>query len=253
MKRMNMRIGSLVEDYPEFTVVEDGTRIRLHYIGKRFYTMGSFIKEAKRYGVSRALPTSVIKKLKWNDKIYVAFYEKDKRGPYALVFGLFYVQGLNVGNKLVKDAIGNDKRLRVVKSVDFSGSGGKTVVRGCGEYSISSVTYVDNELSELVEIIEDNAKKLNVLAKLMVTGPFVQIPPIKLRGAKFTRSVVYAHVPEELLSYISEEGHRKANTKKTVAYLDNYNLGRPSEKRKARVREHLSTVPLDKWVGGEKE
>jgi len=236
----------------EFRILDDneeGEIILLHYIGKRYYTVASFTKEALKYGVSRALPARFIKKLHWGDIIYTAFHEKDKQGEYALVFGYFVVQGINVSNSLLQEAIKNDKRLKVVGSA----SGGGRVVRGCGSYMVEGTTYVDNELSELVEIVEDNARKLNTHVKMMVTGRFVPIEPVVLRGAKFARAILKVKVPKEFLFWfrLSDVTQEKTSVnKKTVAYLKDYNLGKPSKRRRRKIEDRLYANPLDKWLEG---
>ena len=224
----------------EFFVVEEGVTIPLHYIGRRYYTIASFTAEAKKFGVSRALPTSVLKKFEWGDKIYLAFYEKDKKGPYALIFGYFVIAGINVANDALKTEVNNDKRIKVKDSMDFGS--GIVVTRGCGEYIVSSTTVVDNKLSELIEVIEDAGKRLGVKPKVMARGPFSKLTLAKLRGAKFTRSITYVTVPPELLEYfnISDIDFKKKN----VNYLKDYKLAKPSKKRK----EKVFNEKLDKWL-----
>lgn len=231
-----------------------GEIINLHYIGKRYYTIGTFTKEALRYGVSRAMPANVIKTLKWGDKVYTAFYEKDKKGPYALVFGYFIVTGLNVTNPLVIEEAKKDKRLKVEKKemVSSGGGGGTGITRGCGSYVVAETAYVRNTLEELVEILEDTQKRLGVKAKLMVAGRFYSLEPFAIRGAPFTRGLVRVLVPQvpsksrmltewkDIVPLEPEKPHVKS--------LQNYELGKPSKKRKKRIQEKLESLPLDKWV-----
>jgi len=124
---------------------EEGKEIKLHYIGKRFYTIETFTKEALKHGVSRAMPVGIIKKLHWGDKIYVAFEHKDQNGKGALVFGYFYVQGLNVSNPIVSEKLKEDDRIKIVKTVKPGGGssgsgGGARVSRGCGSYVVASIS-----------------------------------------------------------------------------------------------------------------
>ena len=244
-------------EYPKVVALpkdsEEGTPIKLHYIGKRYYTMESFTKEAEKYGVSRALPVSVVKKLHWGDKIYVAFDMKSSKGRYALVFGYFYVQGLNISNPEIRQKLKEDGRVRIVKEVSYGGSGGGrgvSVVRGCGSYSIGSVSYVDNDIYELAEVIDDIAKKENIKVKVMVTGLFVRLSPIKLYGAPFTRSIVHVKVPDEFFDLVERVNHDKTigDEKTAIAYLENYQLGKPSKKRKKKVMEVLKTRSLMDWL-----
>lgn len=224
---------------------EEGQEIYLHYIGRRYYTMETFIEEAKKFGVSRAVPLHQLKKLHWGDKIYTAFYQKDDKGPYALVFGYFPVLGLNITNSEVKERMKQDKRYREVRHEVVSG-GGARVTRGCGSYSIGSVSYVDNDVSELAEIIEDASKELGVKTKVMAASPyFYTVGPFKVRGVPFSRGLLRVKLPKDA-PLLGAEPVKKEPLQ--VAYLRNYRLGRPSKKRKKKVREALEALPLDRWL-----
>ena len=243
----------MVGEYPKVKALpkesEEGTTIMLHYVGKRYYTMETFIKEAMKHDVSRALPISVVKKLHWGDKIFLAFDMKSQKGRYALVFGYFYVQGLNVSNPEIKKKVNEDERIKVVKRVTFGG-GGIHVTRGCGDYSISAVSYVDNDVSEIAEVIDDIAKKEGIKVKVMVAGMFVRLSPVKLYDAPFTRSIAYVKVPDEFFDLVERVNHNKmtGGGKTSIAYLENYKLGKPSKRRKKRVKEVLKTKSLTNWL-----
>jgi len=224
----------------EFFVVDEGVTIPLHYIGRRYYTPATFAAEAKKFGVSRVLPAKTLKKFKWGDRIFLAFHGKDKKGPYALIFGYFTIRGINVGNDVVREAVNKDERIKVKETIDYGS--GIPVKRGCGEYIISSTTVVDNKFSELIEVIEDVAKKLGVKVKILTSGPFTKLPLVKLRGAKFTRSITYAKVPPELLEYFNLK--EPTGLTKRVNYLKDYKLAKPSKKRK----EKVFNEKLDKWL-----
>lgn len=225
---------------------KEGMEILLHYIGKRYYTIETFTKEALKHGVSRALPASVIKKLKWGDRVYTAFYEKDEKGPYALVFGYFIITGLNVTDVEVVEEAKKDERLKVVKVVAPAGGGGR-VTRGCGSYEVGGTTYVDNSLDELVDIIEDTAKKMGKKVKIMVAGRFQSTPLIAIRGISFTRGLLRVRIPEDTFRVVTREIFEEPAG---LTGLKGYRLGRPSKRRKRKVKEALESSPLDKWLGG---
>ena len=214
--------------------------IRIHYIGKGLYDINSFKKEAKKYGVARALPSTIIKTLKWGDKIYLATYEKSR--GVAIIFGYFIIQGINYnGSERLKQAVRSDERLKVVHE-QYSG---REVKRRCGSYQIGSVTYVDNELKELVEIIEDNAvietekAVIKEQFKIFVTGRFYETPLIQVE-APFSRSIVKIPVSKlgsnvlfkvegetvktRSLASINDYKQRKRLTKKDKAVFESKGL-----------------------------
>jgi len=226
---------------------EKGVELLLHYIGKRYYSVRTFTKEGLQHGVSRALPPNVIKTLNWDDKVYTAFYEKDEKGPYALVFGYFTITGLNVTNPLVTEEAKKDPRLKIVK-VEVNGGSKNGVTRGCGSYIIAGRTYIENSLPELVEIIQDAQKRLGVKSKIMVAGKFHPLEPFAIRGAPFTRGVVKAKVPMIPGSSDWRNAIPLEPQGPHITALHNYELGKPSKRRKKQIQEGLESIGLDKWV-----
>ena len=209
--------------------------VKLHYVGKGLYDIERFKKEAHRYGVSRALPLSIVKKLKDHERIYLAQWNKGK----ALIFGYFTVDGLQYfGSEELKKKIREDERLKV-RSESYSG---EVVIRGCGCYTISSVTYVDNSISELAQIIDDARKELGENVKVFVTGRFYEIEPFEI-PAPFSRGIV--KVPAELILEkefdVKLDPARIKILKKELAKLEGYHqVKRMTKKHKA----VLNSIPL---------
>jgi len=258
--KVEKEVAYIKEVLPLREDVGGGMKIRIHYIGKRYYTVGTFTKEALKHGVSRALPHNAIKKLKWGDRIYTGFYERDEKGTYVQVFGYFTITGINVANPLVTEEVKKDERLKIIKTPngfnksDGGGEGsGATVSRGCGSYEIAGTTYIDNSLEELVEIVGDAEKRLGIHTKLMVAGRFTPLPPVAVRGVPFSRSLVYTVVPKDTFEglkaqSINIEPEIVVPEKSHIVSLKDYKLGKPSPKRKKKVKEALSSMTLDKWV-----
>ncbi len=80
------------------------SRSWLHWIGNCYYSIRSFIEEARLAGVSRRVPAQALRKMKWGDKIFLASKEKGLKTP--VVFGYFKLtrlQGIKVNmNELPK-------------------------------------------------------------------------------------------------------------------------------------------------------
>lgn len=80
------------------------SRSWLHWIGNQYYSIESFIEEARFVGVSRRVPAKVLKKMKWGNTIFLASKEKGLKNP--VIFGYFRLeklQGIKVNmNELPK-------------------------------------------------------------------------------------------------------------------------------------------------------
>jgi len=223
-------------EIPEFAIipVEDKEErkakgIPLHFIGLRYYTVQSFIEEAEKWGVSRAIPPRILKQFRWGDKIYLAIHTKreDENGnriPVATVFGFFTIDGINLkASPRLHKAVMDDPRVHIVKYYDYSGS--ISVERGCGTYDISSAAEVLIDLRTLINIIEEHAKKFGEKFKIMATGRFYEILPVKLIGAPFTQNVAWVVPPEEAKEFLNSVLPRKPKKKtKTVKHVRNYKL-----------------------------
>lgn len=73
------------------------SRSWLHWIGNKFYSIPEFISEAKRVGVSRRVPSKVLKSMVWKDKIFLASKQPKLKNP--VVFGYFTldkIEGIKV-------------------------------------------------------------------------------------------------------------------------------------------------------------
>lgn len=69
----------------------------LHWIGNAYYSIESFIDEARIMGLSRRVPERILRKMKWGDTIFLASKEKKVKSP--VVFGYFTlhkIQGVKV-------------------------------------------------------------------------------------------------------------------------------------------------------------
>jgi len=181
----------------------------VHFVGLRYYTVKSYVEEAKRLGVSRALPVNVLKRFNWGDPIFLAIHVKEQSEdgkeviPTAVVFGYFRIGWLQFkATPRVHQAVANDPRLNAkhyaLPSVIHEN-------RGCGEYDVVGVTTVGKEvtLPMLISVIREHAKRFGDKVKVMVGGVFEEIdPPLKLRGVKFTQSVTFVNLPDDAKGYL---------------------------------------------------
>lgn len=73
----------------------------LHWIGNQYYTIASFIDEARVVGISRRVPEKILKKMKWGDHIFLASKEKHLKSP--VIFGYFKLEGIQGVKVKLKD------------------------------------------------------------------------------------------------------------------------------------------------------
>ena len=211
-----------LEESIELKEEETDNGVWLHYIGKGLYTIESFVREAKKYGVSRAIPLQMLKKLNWGDKIYLAQslskVETDaKNEVVAKVFGYFRVESvqLSASDKLKSEVYG-DERVRA-KVVD---SGGYTVQRACGSYEVGSIAVTNANLSTVAEVIKEKENELGEKAKVFVCGELVLIEPIEIT-APFTRSLVRVNIDESKL-VVKKTLKIESKREKAVVHVKDY-------------------------------
>lgn len=146
-------------------------KFKLHYIGKGLYKINFFEREAKKYGVQRALSFSQLKQLKFGEPILLARFIPEQKvmeidlkqippkltgkeletiPSQAEIFGFFTVDGIS--HNLPKERTNQlyDK-LNIIKTVDELFS----VSRACGSYSVGGVAYIKDSLETLLKKIEN--------------------------------------------------------------------------------------------------
>ena len=194
--------------------------IRLHFIGKRFYTRRKFVEEARRYEVARAIPPSQLKTLNWGDVIYLAEFERDEEQGKAIIFGYMSADGLLVQ---CSDAVRREvhKQFEVVEASVSP----QRVSRGCGTYVISGAAYVkDASLAELVKAYEKAAKERGEKIKFLLKGPLTLLGrDIVVEGVRFARGILKVRVPvSELLMAEVLDVLQKYDMQ--VLYIEDYAL-----------------------------
>jgi len=159
----------------------------LHYVGKGLYSKTKFVHEARKYGVSRALPASQIKKLEWGEPILLAFYEVIDDVPTADVFGYFYFTRLRHAG-LTAEA--SDELLSRLDVVRIDRSPPQLVVRGCGSYIQGGSAIVRDKPRDIIKKAEEIEEKYGIRIKWFVEGDFHSLPQILIRPVKFARGLL---------------------------------------------------------------
>lgn len=135
----------------------------LHFIGKQYYTQASFVKEAKRYDITRRVSVKQLERMRFGDRVLLAMVD----GASAVAFGSFIITTLSGLSAEAKRVIADKFELVCVDM------GGTSVRRGCGSYMTGGTYAIKG--ADLPEILEA-LKGLENPGKLMVGGKFESTP-----------------------------------------------------------------------------
>ena len=172
-------------------ITEENREVWLHYVGSGTYGIKKYVAEADKLGVSRAIPFSVLKKMKWGDIVYLAEFKRDNRrveksAGMATIFGYVTVGGFN--HTLPAEIREQVKKEIPMKCESWEGA---LVNRECGSYEITSLCYTEEKLEAIANIIEKLLKESNLDPNdynFLVTGKFskldkeVRVPLYFFRG-----------------------------------------------------------------------
>ena len=130
------------------------------FIGKDKYSMNSFAKEARAFGISRNIPKKMLKQMNTGDVVYVFMKVTDKK---SVLFGSFVISG--VTGEIPPEAM---KKLEDEGKIEELDNGGdvSVVQRECGTYVMGSAHAMNCSISDIVDAVEESDKD----ARLMVAG-----------------------------------------------------------------------------------
>ena len=145
----------------------------LHFVGRQYYTRSAFIREAKRYGVTRRVALQTLARMNWGDGVVLAM----KEGATPVVFGTFQVERLS---GLSHEA---SERLRDLYPCEVVPGAGRVVHRGCGSYEEAPFIILvrDAPLPEIAQHLMVWKTKGMDIGKPMVGGAFRDHPLVYLR------------------------------------------------------------------------
>ena len=162
-----------------------------HFVGGR-YTPSSFMREARKFDVSRNITPQQTKGLKFGDVVNLMQWTEGE----AKLFGQFVVTRVFVRDSDVSSAL--TKRLLDEGRARPGGGGETKVMRDCGSYVCSGGVIVNEEEVSILEIVKMEEAISTQLGKgqikCMVGGKIVSefSPPISLgkHGPKFSRGFI---------------------------------------------------------------
>lgn len=138
----------------------------LHYVGRQYYSEREFVREARRYGVTRRVSLAQLRRMDFGDRILLAIRD----GASSVVFGYFHLETIT-GLSPEASAACDDLKGH---TIDL---GGALVKRKCGRYTTGATVAVSCSLATIAERLEgvDNP------GKLMIGGEFVAYERIRMK------------------------------------------------------------------------
>lgn len=213
----------------------------LLFIGKNY---NSFLKEAKKKGISRNIPLTQAKRVNWGDRVYCSFHEKYFTGgnyPSEIVnfignlkqlgrarlicsfrvTNLYVKDNPELMSKFLEDEEVQDKITDITDHTKGGSCEGKNVDRDCGSYHIGASISLDMDTGEIIDKMNDIVGKEGIeKASIMIGGRVEQVfNGGAVENIKFTRGlktlegeVNLERIKENKVNIV--EGYRQYKTKK---------------------------------------
>jgi hypothetical protein len=144
----------------------------LHWVGAKYYTIDSFIKESNEYGITRRVSINDMKRMNFGDYVYCI--QKVKGANYGSVFGRFMIIGISGMNEIAVS------HLKSSYDIKERGGGGTMVMRGCGFYIEGESYEIDATMPEIADIL-DKSNKLGLFnndeIRPMIKGDRLEVLP----------------------------------------------------------------------------
>mgnify|MGYP001564311100 CR=1 FL=1 len=157
--------------------------IPVHFIGKGKYTPESFAEEAKKVGVSRALPLQVALGLEFGDKILLAM---DMSNCRAYLFGGFVVSGFTPLNLTPEEKKAFFESIKIKKTNKVQ----ELIKRGCGTYILETEMVIE-ENQPFKECLQ-KLKGIKKDAKILLNGVYFDLKkPFEYFPLCFTRGITH--------------------------------------------------------------
>jgi len=152
------------------------------------YSLQSFIDEASRIGIARAIPASILKGMDWGELIAPADFKGTRRlvdefghvsSPTGIlsIFGFFRLTNINVSadTSEIEERLGS----KLADKVEVN----TKVTRACGSYYIANTYKVLCSVKELVDALGGD-KKYFVGGRLILLKEPIEIESTYFRGYK---------------------------------------------------------------------
>lgn len=168
----------------------------LHFIGNQYYTKASFIKEAKKYGITRKIPFRSLKSVNMGDRVFLM--QGGHNG--GRIFGYFVVDRVTLQNpNLVNTLMDNGYLEKNSDSLVECA----LVERGCGEYEVQG-SYHMTDPDRMMNYIKSMEK--DAVGDVMIGGTFHP-----LTNAGIDQDEISSNIPHAMgIRPFDFEGFRKS-------------------------------------------
>lgn len=143
----------------------------LHFIGQKYYTRTSFVREAKKFGITRRISLNDLAQMAWGDTILLAI----KDGKSAVLFGEFTIATLSGLSQEATEA------LRDSYDLVLTSPGGVRIERGCGAYIAGETYAISASIAEIAAKLKTLKSKGIDIGKPMIGGTFEPHELVRLK------------------------------------------------------------------------
>lgn len=147
----------------------------LHWIGKQHYTQHRFIKEAKKYGVTRRVSLNIAKQMHWDDRVFCAMLD----GKTGVLFGYFDIDRISGLSPYASTLVCSSYENSLIDE------GGVLILRGCGEYIERATHAVRCELPNIIDVLKEATIDDKDIGQPMIGGCYRTLSKIRLMDIPF--------------------------------------------------------------------
>jgi hypothetical protein len=144
----------------------------LHFVGKGYYTLPGFEREAEKFGISRKVALRLLGAFSWGDRVWLAqgdMWKKTRKTEMApsIVIGEFRVTKLGLSPEAL------EYLRESFDSSDFTKHSGHrtTINRGCGSYIAGTIWQTPRPLIEIAAALRECSTQVDAFLQ----GPFTPI------------------------------------------------------------------------------
>jgi hypothetical protein len=170
----------------------------IHFIGGQYRSEAAFIREARRFGISRRVPAQSARGMAYGDRVVLARWFGKERGAYG--FASFRVTDLIFeGEMAQKVAKKLEEEGLTIKYTPAGGGERSPVQRECGSYMVLGVITIENNtgrdidtsLKRMIELALEISKDEDEKLFIMIGGKLEQVydTPVKCPDQKFHRGI----------------------------------------------------------------
>lgn len=171
--------------------------VGLLFIGRSYR---NFVEESLKLGINRRVPLNSLVGFEWGDTVYCATYLPNPGGvPETELLCTFSIERLSLPDDILYYAV--KEEIRRKKLINYEYEPKLTVIRDCGDYTLSELLEINISLPELIHIIKKIADDMMILPRVMVGGTVSAVfNDFRVSGFNFNRTlrkVEMEPVPED--------------------------------------------------------